>query len=135
MTGEEIRIAQGLTESHIGDSAATRRNRGVRQFSMSADNSSGTTTLGVSANDRVTRFNRMMSSSRPPPSTTSRQVNWSSIGWPILLAVTVVVTGIVLLVAGALSCQHTRKHSLFGTLRPSSPGRNDIEDTRPVHLA
>ena len=32
MTGEEIRIpriAQGLTESHIGDSTATRRNRGI----------------------------------------------------------------------------------------------------------
>ena len=133
MIREEIRIpriAPGLTESHIGDNTTTRRNRGIRQFSLLADNSSGTTTLGVSANDRVTRFNRMMSSDRSPSRTTSQRSRWSSTGWPILLAVTVVVTGIGLLIAGSLSCHHTKKHSLFGT-----PGRNDDEDPGPHHLA
>ena len=138
MIGEEIRIpriALELIESRIADSTTTRRNRGIRQFSLLAANSSGTTTLGVSANDRVPRFNRMLRSDRPPSRATSQRSRWSNTGWPVLLAVAVAVTAMGLAIAGSLTCHYNKKRDRSWTFRSQSPDKTDDEDPRPVHVA
>ena len=138
MVGEEIRIpriALELIESRIDDSTTTRRDRGIRQFSLLADNSSGTTTLGVSANDRVTRFNRMMSSDRPPSRATSHRSGLSNTGWPVLLAIAVTVTAIGLAIAGSLSCHYNKTCDLSWTFCSQSPDKNNDEDPGLVHVA
>ena len=91
------RIAMGLVESRTDDDRESRERRGLKEFSIMAQNGVGDETFGFSANDRISRFNRMMDSDRVSPTTLLHQSTTGGIGWPALLAIVIAIVGIVII--------------------------------------
>ena len=73
-------------------------------------NGVGAETFGFSANDRISRFNRMMDSDRVLPTTLLHQSTTGGIGWPALLAIVIAIVGIVIIVITVLC--YKKKHGL-----------------------
>ena len=59
-----LRIASGVVESWTDDDLETRERRGLQAFSLVAQDSDGKTTLGVTANDRITSYSELMQRGR-----------------------------------------------------------------------
>merc|ERR1712020_821374 len=81
LIGEEIwvpAVAKELLNSRLGDTAAKRR-RGARQFSLIANNSHGRRITGVTSNDRISKFNRMMNSVKNPATAPSKAETTSTL--------------------------------------------------------
>ena len=75
------RIALGVVESRTHDDLDTRRRQGLQDFSIMARNSDGEETIGVSVNDRITKYNTMMMADGSPR-------------WPLILALVISVVSL-----------------------------------------
>ena len=75
------RIALGVVESRTHDDLDTRRRQGLQDFSIMARNSDGEETIGVSVNDRITKYNTMMTADGSPR-------------WPLILALVISVVSL-----------------------------------------
>ena len=60
-----------------------------------AQNVAGKETFGFNANDRISRFNRMMDPDGSTPITLLRRSTTGGLGWPIILAIAITVAGTV----------------------------------------
>ena len=109
LIGEEIRVpavAKELLDSRLGDTA-TKRRRGSRLFSLVAANSNGMMTTGVTSNNRVSRFNKMMSRDRPSATAVSR-TSTDSTTLSTLLIVAATTGGMAAIGALAYYCSRLR---------------------------
>ena len=88
----------------------SRERRGHKEFSIMAINGVRAETFGFSANDRISRFNRMMDSDRVLPTTLLHQSTTGGIGWPAFLSIVIAVVGIVI-IGITLQC-YKKKHGL-----------------------
>ena len=104
------RIAMGLVESWTDNDWVARERRGLKEFSIMAQNWVGDETFRFSANNRISCFNRMMDSDRVIPTSLLHQSTTGGIGWPIVLAIVIAVVGIVT-IGITLQC-YKKKHGL-----------------------
>ena len=87
------RIALGVVESQTHDDLDTRRRWGLQDFSIMVRNSDGEETIGVSVNDRITKYNTMMMADGSPRQFL-RHSSTGGVGWPLILAMVILVVGI-----------------------------------------
>ena len=100
MSSLELRvpwIVSGLVESRTDDDQTDRTKRGLKEFSILAQNVAGKETFGFNANDRISRFNKMMGFGGSTPITLLRRSATGGLGWPIILAITITVAGAVII--------------------------------------
>ena len=100
MSSLEIRvpwIVSGLVESRTDDDQINHTKRGLKEFSILAQNVARKETFGFNANDRISRFNKMMGSGGSTPITLLRRSATGGLGWPIILAITITVAGAVII--------------------------------------
>ena len=98
MASAELRvpwIASGLVKSQADDNQAVRERRGLKEFSILAQDVAGKETFGFDANDRISRFNKMMGPDGNAPITLLRQSATGGLGWPLVLAIVVAVVGMI----------------------------------------
>ena len=86
------KIALGLVVSRTDDNNEIRKRRGLQDFSIMAQNSKGEDTVGISANDRITKYNTMMTVDNFPRVFLHRQAT-GGVGWPLILAIVITVVG------------------------------------------
>ena len=111
LIGEEIwvpAVAKELFDSRLSDTAAKRR-RGARRFSLIADNSNGRKVTGVTSNDRISRFNRMMNPEKPS-ATAPNRANMDSATISTLLMVATITGGMAAIGALVYLGSRIRKH-------------------------
>ena len=101
-------MAKELLDSRLGDTAARRR-RGSRLFSLVAANSDGRKVTGVTSNDRISRFNRMMNRDRPSATAPSR-ASMDSATVSTLLMVATITGGMAAIGALIYLGSRIRKH-------------------------
>ena len=87
------RIALGVVESRTHDNLDTRRRQGLQDFSIMAWNSDGEETTGVSVNDRITKYNTMMTADGSPRQFL-RHSSTGGVGWPLILALVISVVSL-----------------------------------------
>ena len=87
------RITLGIVESRMDNDLDTRRRQGLQDFSIVAWNSNGEKTIGVSANDRITKYNTMMMADGSPRQFL-RHSSTGGVGWPLILAPVISVVSI-----------------------------------------
>ena len=87
------RIALGVVESRTDDDLDTRRRQGLQDFSFLALNSDGEETIGVSVNDRITKYNTMMMADGSPRQFL-RHSSTGGVGWPLILALVISVVSL-----------------------------------------
>ena len=80
--------------SRTDDDIDIRRRRGLQDFSIMALNSNGEETVGISANDRITKYNTMMTADRSPRQFLQRP-STGGVGWPIILAIVISAIGAI----------------------------------------
>ena len=100
MSSLEIRvpwIVSGLVESRTDDDQIDRTKRGLKEFSILAQNVAGKETFGFNANDRISRFNKMMGTGGSTPITLLGRSTTGGLGWPIILAIAMTVAGVVII--------------------------------------
>ena len=87
------RIAMGVVESRLDDDLSTREKRGIQDFSLLAEDSNGNEVVGISANDRISKFNNMMAEERPERFQETSVTDGMEL--PLILTLTVAVLGII----------------------------------------
>ena len=87
------RIALGVVESRLDDDLSIREKRGIQDFSLLAQDSNGDEVIGVSANDRISKFNNMMAAEGSQIKFL-RNSSTSGMGWPLILTLVTSVIGI-----------------------------------------
>ena len=100
MSSLEIRIpwvVSGLVESRTDDNQEDRTKRGLKEFSIRAQNEAGKETFGFNTNDRISRFNKMMGTGGSTPITLLGRSTTGGLGWPIILAIAMTVAGVVII--------------------------------------
>ena len=115
MSSSELRIpriAVGLVESRTNDDRESRERRGLKEFSIMALNGVRAETFGFSANDRISRFNRMMDSDRVLPTTLLHQSTTGGIGWAVILSIVIAIVGVVIIVV-TVQCYKKDRPSLL----------------------
>ena len=86
---------------------------GLKEFSIMAQNSRGEDTIGISANDRITKYNTMMSAGNFPRVHLHEQ-STGGVGWPMILAVVITLIGVCLI--GAVIYYFQTKRGLSWTI-------------------
>ena len=78
--------------SRTDDNNEIRKRRGLQDFSIMAQNSKGEDTVGISANDRITKYNTMMTVDNFPRVFLHRP-STGGVGWALILAILISVVG------------------------------------------
>ena len=78
--------------SRTDDDTEIRRKRGLKDFLIMAQNSKVEDTVGIDANDRITKYNTMMTAGNFPRVFLHKQAT-SGVGWPLILAVVITIVG------------------------------------------
>ena len=87
------RISLGVVESRSDNDLTTREKRGLQDFSIMARNSNGEETVGASMNNRISKYNTLMTADRSPRQFL-RHSSTGGVGWPLLLALAISAVGL-----------------------------------------
>ena len=124
-----------MVESRTDDDQTDREKRGLKEFSILAQNVAGRETFGFNANDRISRFNKMMGPGGNTPITLLRKSTTGGLGWPIILAITITVVGAVAI--GVILHSYKRMYGLSwkscGNSNNDKPGDTDSVEKVSIH--
>ena len=78
--------------SRTDDDEEIRRKRGLKDFSIMAQNSKGEDTVGITANNRITKYNTKFMAGNFPRVFLQKKTT-GGVGWPLILAIVITVVG------------------------------------------
>ena len=111
MNSAEIRIPRitvGLAESRTSDSPEIRAQRGIKEFSILAQNEVNEETFGLNLNNRILQVDRRRDSNLEIPPTLLLQSATNNIGWAAFTSVAIATVGVLAAAATTQCCKRKR---------------------------